>query len=83
MTRKLTSEFVDALLQRVASGNVKIVVVNHHRYSFRVKGKEMGFIDRRVAQVHLGGDSYVPENEEVAKELHRQVAVDQGHKLEV
>lgn len=82
MHRRLTSEFVEKLLGRVRDKQVRIVVVNHHRYSFRVKGKEMGYIDRREAQIHLGGDTYTPENEETAKALHLQVAVDQGHKFE-
>lgn len=83
MTRKMDTEFVATLLGRVDNNHVKVVVVNHHRYSFRVKGKEMGFIDRREAQVHLGGDSYQPPDEATAKALHRQVAVHLGHQLEV
>lgn len=83
MKKTLDSTFVETLLCRVQAGHVKIVVVNHHRYSFREKGKEIGFIDRRTASIKLGTDEYMPVDENSAKELHRQVAVDQGHKLEV
>lgn len=83
MVKVLTERFVDKLLARSTTGHIRIVTVNNRRYSFREKGTEFGYIDRREACIRLGNDEYVPEDEVSAKAFHHQVAVILGHELEV